>query len=74
MNDYVDFGDVARDMLNEQCQYISEYVDGRHGRPALGDGLRIVGDPCDYHGLKIHKDDVEEFVSRVTAYLANRWK
>ncbi len=74
MSDYVDFGDVARDKIGEQCQYVAHYVDGRHGKPNLGAGLRIVGDPADYHGLKIHADDVDEFVNRVTTYLANRWK
>lgn len=62
--DYVDFGDVCRRRLNEQAQYGSRFVDGRHGCPRLGDGLRFVGDAVDYHSLRIHADDVEEFVGR----------
>lgn len=62
--DYVLFGDVARNLCGNQCQYVSRYVDGRHGKPNLGMGLRIIGDPADYHSLIIHKDDVEEFVKR----------
>jgi hypothetical protein len=66
--DFVDFGDVAREKCGDQCQYVSRYVDGRHGSPKLGDGLRFKGDPVDYHFLTIHKDDVETFVQRVMAH------
>lgn len=60
----VSFGDMARQRLGEQCQYVSRFVDGFAGRPALGEGLRFVGDPRDYHSLVIHQDDVEEFIHR----------
>lgn len=64
---YVDFGDVARGELHMQSQYASRYVSGLD-REKLSDGLRITGDPNDnYHALRIHKDDVEEFVQRVRA-------
>lgn len=66
--DYVSFGDVARDQCNEQCQYASRYLDGRHGFPNLGEGIRIKGSTADYHFLLIHKDDVAEFVKRVLDY------
>lgn len=65
MSNFTDFGDIARQRLNEQCQYISRYVDGRHGCPNLGQGLRFEGDPHNCHSLRIHVDDVEEFVRRV---------
>jgi hypothetical protein len=71
MDDFVSFGDVARDQIGEQCQYISRYVNGQPGRPNLGEGLRIAGDPFDYHFLKIHKDDVAEFVDRVKQHRTN---
>ena len=67
--DFVNFGDMCRSRLNQQCQYGSRYVDGRlSGYPNLGKGLRFKGDPSEYHFLKIHKDDVEEFVKRVEQY------
>ncbi len=69
---YISFGDVARGRLHEQSQYASRYVDGRHGDPNLGTGLRFSGDPKDYHFLKIHQDDVEEFVRRVEAHRKER--
>ena len=66
--DYVSFGDVARNRCGEQCQYVSRLVNGRHGNPELGIGLRFLGDPSDYHFLLIHKDDVETFVGRVKTF------
>jgi hypothetical protein len=76
--DYVNFGDVCRGRLSQQCQYGSRYVNPRFNTesareagdwyPNLGEGLRITGKPSDYHSLKIHKDDVETFVERYTAY------
>jgi hypothetical protein len=67
--DYIDFGDVSRGRLGQQCQYASRYVDGViPGWPNLGEGLRFKGYPSRYYSLRIHKDDVEEFVWRVEAY------
>lgn len=66
---FVNFQDIALDLLNTQSQYASRYVDGRiDGYPNLGKGLRFAGDPADYHELKIHKDDLAEFVIRVRDY------
>lgn len=62
---FVNFGDVSRGELKKQSQYGSRYVNGFQGEyPNLGEGLRFEGDPDDYHSLKIHKDDIEEFVRR----------
>lgn len=75
--DYVDFGDVARSRLGMQCQYASRYVGGLcdyqnlTSDPAAGRTLRFkersrpVSSADDYHSLRIHRDDVEEFVARV---------
>lgn len=64
-NGFVSFGDVSRRLMGKQAQYGAKYVDGAFGEyPKLGDGLRIEGDSDDYHNLKIHKDDVAEFVRR----------
>ncbi len=67
---FVNFGDVvARRRLCKQCQYASRYVDGRiEGYPNLGRGLRFQGSVDNYHTLKIHKDDVDEFVRRIREY------
>ena len=66
---FVKFTDIARGELHQQAQYASRYIDGSmEGYPNLGKGLRIEGDPTDYYSIKIHKDDVKEFVDRVTTY------
>lgn len=66
-DDYTDFGDVAISKCNMQCQYCRRYLAGEHGSPDLGSDLRWFGDTADYHGLQIHKEDVDEFVRRVLA-------
>lgn len=63
----VSFGDMARGVLHQQCQYASYYVEGIANRPRLADDLRIEGDPANYHSLRIHRDDVVTFVERVNA-------
>jgi len=69
---FVSFGDAAR-KIGIQSQYASRYVAGGDGYancgsdPALGRALRFQGDPGDYHDLKIHVDDVDEFAARVRA-------
>jgi len=70
--DFVNFGDVvARGKFGMQCQYVSRYVDGViPGWANLGKGLRFQGSAANYHSLKIHKDDVEEFVRRVKKHWA----
>ena len=68
-NGYVDFGDVSRALLGQQSQYVSRYVDGiLEGYPKLGEGLHVEGNSEDYHSMKIHKDDVTEFVGRYKDY------
>jgi hypothetical protein len=68
-NGFVDFGDIARGELRQQSQYASRYLNGKmEGYPNLGDGLRFEGDPLNYHSLRIHKDDIAEFVQRVTSH------
>lgn len=74
-DDFVTFGQhVAHAHLGQQAQYASRYIDGHlEGYPNLGKGLRFEGDPADYHSVKIHKDDIEEFVRRVKEYKENRY-
>ena len=64
-NEHISFGDVCRNLIGQQAQYGSRYVDRNFvGKPYLGSGLRIVGNPGDYHSLGIHPEDVDEFISR----------
>lgn len=54
-----------------QSQYASRSVDGRHRSTNHGDGLRwkfgYSGDASDYHSIRIHIDDLEEFHRRFKA-------
>lgn len=59
------FGDIAIDILEQQCQYASRYVDGKFtGYPNLGEGLRFRGNTDDYHALLIHSEDIPKFLKR----------
>jgi hypothetical protein len=74
------FGDFCRTRLRQQCQYGSRYIDGRlEGYPNLGEGLRFNNgrgysgqirdlDTGDYHSIRIHRDDMDEFERRYKAY------
>lgn len=70
-NGYVEFGIVSGKLLGKQSQYGARYIDGNFPKeyPNLGEGLRINGNPNDYHSWRIHKDDIEEFVRRYNEYL-----
>lgn len=71
---FVLFGPVARSQLGEQCQYASRAIEGRlEGYPSLGDGLRFrnLGSGS-YHNIRIHEDDIAEFVARYKAHEENR--
>ncbi len=47
-------------------QYLARYTEGTLDYPDLGEGLRFEGDPSNYHDMRIHLDDVKEFVRRMT--------
>ena len=69
-NDYISFGDFARTVLNQQCQYASRYVTGFRGYENLGVGLRFKNlDTGSYHDILIHKDDVETFKKRYNEHM-----
>ncbi len=64
------FGPVCRQVLGTQAQYGSRYLDGIHGAPDLGHGLRYYkGDT--YHDCWIHEDDIAEFVRRYASHMAD---
>ena len=60
---------VASAKLGMQNQHTGYFLEGFGGRPNFGEGLQWK-DPefGNYHQIRIHKDDVEEFVSRVKKY------
>lgn len=64
-SDYVSFGDVARKQLGMQCQYACHYLQQK----SLSYDIRWTGNVHNYHGIKIHKNDVVTFVERV-----NDWR
>lgn len=48
-----------------QNQYASRAVNGQHGDPNLGEGLRWKGlDGSSYHSILIHQDDLVEYHRR----------
>jgi len=81
---YSPFGDFCRNRLGQQCQYGSRYITGHlEGYPALGEGLRFNNgkgyngqfrplDAADYHAIRIHRDDMDEFERRYRAYNSER--
>ncbi|MFZ3482086.1 hypothetical protein [Sphingomonas sp. 3-13AW] len=71
---YSRFGNFSRQRLGQQCQYGSRYIDGKiEGYPDLGRGLRFQNmDRSDYHSIRIHRDDMDEFERRYRAYHAAR--
>lgn len=66
--DFLSLGDICRTFLGKQAQYGCPYycksTAEKRDYPYLGEGLRITGTASDYHGMRIHKDDVEEAVRR----------
>lgn len=78
--DYVFFAEISHgpNGCGMQSQYCSRYVGGWKDIPDLSQGLRFKqykpygGDEsvnqADYHNILLHKDDVAEFVKRVTDY------
>jgi hypothetical protein len=73
---FVRFGDVSdRFIPRMQVQYSSRYLNGLAGSPNLGEGLRIK--QCGVHSchtVRIHKDDISEFVRRYREYEEERKK
>lgn len=81
---YSPFGDFCRSRLGQQCQYGSRYIDGRlEGYPNLGKDLRFNNgkgfngetrplDATDYHAVRIHRDDMDEFERRYKAFCEER--
>lgn len=61
---FVSFGDVARKQLGMQAQYARHYLID----PEIAGSTRWEGRIEDYHGLRIHREDVDSFVERAIAW------
>ena len=62
---WVLIGDV-KNRLNMQSQYLSRYLTGVGGYSTVSEGIRWANpQPGNYHAIRIHPDDVDEFVRRV---------
>lgn len=64
VDDYLLLGEIAHHKLECQTQLAYYYLLGLAGHPDFGKGLRII-DNSNYHEVKIHLDDVPEFIRRV---------
>ena len=70
---FIELGDVSRSLLKMQGQYGARYADDLDkDYPNFGEGLRIQGNTGNYHDMKIHVDDVIEFVEKVIEYKNKR--
>ena len=58
---WVEIGDIGRKIFGQQNQYFARHFEN----PDVVKGLRVHGNPSDYHSWKIHPDDKNEFVKRV---------
>jgi hypothetical protein len=67
--EYLDFGGVAHGLMGLSTDQASHFVDGIHGFPCLGKGLRFHGDPSIPRSLRIHLDDMDEFIARFRNFL-----
>ena len=70
-NDWIRFGDIAIQICERQCQYVSRHIDPawrEHGVAFLAEGLRVHTRASDYHSFLIHRADVAAFVERFVAH------
>lgn len=75
---YTNFGDMCRDILSTSCEqgstfanpyYATDEAKAKNLRTAyLGEGLVITGDLTDYHFMKIHRDSIRLFATRVAEF------
>jgi hypothetical protein len=66
---YLRLGDINRsDFEGRQVKNISSLLDGEEGISPeynLGEGIRYKGNSGNYSDMKIHIDDLSEFIERV---------
>ena len=67
-NGFVSVSAFANKELQRQAKNIASFLDGEEGLSPeynLGEGLRYSGKSGNYDTMKIHIDDLEEFIGRV---------
>lgn len=65
---YISVGAFATGELRRQGKSVAALIDGEAGTEPetfLGKGLRYKGESGNYSDMKIHVDDLEEFIRRV---------
>jgi hypothetical protein len=67
-NGFISVGDFATTELRRQAKSIASFLDGDEGtnpEADLGGGLNFKGKSGNYSDMKIHIDDLDEFIKRV---------
>ena len=68
---YLYVGEFATQELRRQAKSIAAFLDGDEGTNVdvnLGEDIRFTGNSGNYSDMKIHIDDLDEFVRRVRNY------
>ena len=68
---FVYVGDFAIQELKRQSKSVASFLDGEEGTEPdinLGNGIRFKGSSGNYSDMKVHVDDLEEFIKRVRNY------
>ncbi len=71
---YLGIGDFCIQVLRRQSKSVAAFLDGDEGADPninLGAGLKFQGSSGNYSDMKIHIDDLEEFVKRVRGFYGN---
>lgn len=68
---FVSLTDFSTQELGRQTKSIAALLDGEEGHQPgynLGEGLRYQGKSGDYWDMRVHLDDLDEFVRRVRVH------
>ncbi len=71
---FVSIGDFATQELKRQSKSVAAFLDGDEGTLQeinFGEGIRFKGSSGNYSDMKVHIDDLEEFIKRVRDYYGN---
>jgi len=73
-NGYLKIGDFSTQELQRQSKSVAAFLDGDEGTNPdinLGTDLKFQGSSGNYSDMKIHTDDLEEFIKRVRDFYGN---
>lgn len=68
---FVCVGDFSTQELQRQSKSVASFLDGEEGTEPdinLGKGIRFKGSSGNYSDMKVHINDLEEFIKRVKNY------